>query len=370
MPDRKTTLKPYLDNDLPAMVDDAKLFAGSAGESPSRYSRSPSMWNAAFKELGLDAAYVPFDIRSENLRDFIATVRELPGFIGGNVTVPHKLAIMELLDEIDPLARSIGAVNTYVRTAEGKLIGYNTDADGLIGSIQRKMPGQSAPFLESVKGKNTLLLGAGGAGKAAAFILGSRLDGGTLSIMNRSFERAKELADAVSISLPNVQAVPQEDVLGLLSKVDLVVNASTVGQSGIRHLPGGMATCLEAFSSLTPAEPAVLPLGKDEAKFYRACYDASVMAIHENNLAAAQALARMKPTAAFVDAVYSPAETVLLRQARLHGHQTLNGKGMLVTQAAESFIKRMARAYLVEAGYDPDTLYDRVLTTMTEAFGS
>ena len=151
MPNRIAKLEKYLDNKLPAAIDEAGLFAGSAGESPSRYSRSPGMWNAAFREIGLDAAYCAFDVRPENLEGFIATVRELPGFMGGNVTVPHKLAIMELLDDVDPVARQIGAVNTYALHEDGRLAGYNTDADGLINSMLRTLPRKSRPFLETLK---------------------------------------------------------------------------------------------------------------------------------------------------------------------------------------------------------------------------
>ena len=228
MADRRVKLKPFLDNELPEMVDRATLFAGSAGESPSRYSRSPGMWNAAFKELGLDAAYVPFDVRSENLAGFIATLRQMPGFIGGNVTVPHKLAIMDLLDEVDPMARQIGAVNTYANTADGRLIGYNTDADGLIGSILRPLPGQEGPFMKSLAGKSALLLGAGGAGRASAFVLARNLEGGKLVITNRSLDRAKQLAADVASAHPGVSAASQEEALAVLSDVDLVVNASSV----------------------------------------------------------------------------------------------------------------------------------------------
>jgi shikimate dehydrogenase len=368
MAKRSTTLEAFLDNKLPAAVDDARLFAGSAGESPSRYSRSPGMWNAAFRDFELDASYVPFDVKTENLAGFIAAVRADPGFIGGNVTVPHKLAIMELLDDIDPMARQIGAVNTYVRTAEGKLIGYNSDADGLLGSLLRPMPGQPGPFIETLSGMNVLLLGAGGAGRACAFALASKLDSGRLLITNRTVDRSNELAADVARAYPIASAVTLDEALARLGELDLVVNASSVGQSGLRHLPNGRATCLEPFSSLVAADPVVLATPTDEQAFYRQWFEESLPAIEANQAAAARALASCQAHTAFVDAVYSPDETVLLRQARLHGHKTRNGKGMLIMQAAESFIKRMTRPHLVEAGYDPDTLYDRVVTTMEAAF--
>lgn len=368
MADRRATLEPLIDNKLPKAVDDARLFAGSAGESPSKYSRSPSMWNAAFRDLGLDAAYVPFDVPSDNLTAFVSTIRAQPGFIGGNVTVPHKLAIIALLDEIDPIAQQIGAVNTYALEGDGRLLGYNSDADGLLASMLRTLPGSDAPFIKSLAGKRALLLGAGGAGRAAAFAIASKLEGGTLAITNRSMNTASELASQVSQAYAGVSAVDQAESLSLLPEIDLVVNASTVGQSGVRHLANGKLTSLEPFSSLALADPAVLDAVNDETSFFRDFVKKSVKSIQRNNEQSALALATCRPGTTFVDAVYSPDETTMLRQAREAGFKTLNGKGMLIMQAVESFIKRMARPYLIEAGYDPDTLYDRVVSTMAAAF--
>ncbi len=368
MPNRRAALEPFLDNQLPDAVDSAKLFAGSAGESPSKYSRSPGMWNAAFAEVGLDAHYVPFDVRSENLTAFVAAVREQPGFIGGNVTVPHKLAIMELLDEVDPIAAQIGAVNTYAKQPDGRLIGYNSDADGLLASMLRILPGNDAPFLDTLAGKQVLLLGSGGAGRAAAFSIASKLEGGSITITNRTMPTADELASQVSKAYAGVSAMPFHDAIKLLPSIDLVVNTSTVGQSGLRHLSGGRISCLEPFSSLAAAEPAILDDTADLPTFYREWFALSHPAIAKNNAEAAHALTTCKPTAVFVDAVYSPDETTLLRQARHSGRRTLNGKGMLIMQAADSFIKRMTRPALIEAGHDPDSLYDRVVATMAKAF--
>ncbi len=359
----------FLDNPLPAEARERALLSGSMGESPSKYSRSPAMWNAAFRDIGLDAVHAPFDVRPENLAGFVGAARDLPGFMGSNVTVPHKLAIMPLLDDIDPLAQEIGAVNTFALGADGRLSGYNTDADGLIASITRPLPGQPAPFLPTLAGCDALLLGAGGAGRAAAFALARSLEGGSLLITNRSLDRAQELAAQAAAALgARVAAVSQRDALAAAASVDVIVNASTVGQSGVRRLAGGQATSLEAFSSLAPANPATLPETDDLQGFWREWFAASADAIAENNARSAAAIAACKPTAAFVDAVYSPAETVLLRQARLSGRKTLNGKGMLVMQAAFSFVNRMTRRHLQDAGHDPDALYNRVVAVMDAAF--
>ncbi|MDA1175003.1 MAG: hypothetical protein O2826_10885 [Chloroflexi bacterium] len=368
MASRTANIQRYLDNQLPDGLESARLFAGSAGESPSKYSRSPGMWNAAFGEVGLDACYVPFDVRTQNLKQFIAAVRQEPGFIGGNVTVPHKRAIMDLLDEIDPIAQQIGAVNTYAKQPDGRLIGYNSDADGLLASMLRTLPGNDAPFLDTLAGKHVLLLGSGGAGRAAAFSIASKLEGGSITITNRTMPTADELASQVSKAYAGVSTMPFDDAIKLLPSIDLVVNTSTVGQSGLRHLSGGRISCLEPFSSLAAAEPAILDDTADLPTFYREWFALSHPAIAKNNAEAAHALTTCKPTAVFVDAVYSPDETTLLRQARNSGRRTLNGKGMLIMQAADSFIKRMTRPALIEAGHDPDSLYDRVVATMAKAF--
>ena len=358
-----------LDNPLPAEAGARALLSGSMGESPSKYSRSPAMWNAAFDDIGLDALHAPFDVRPENLAGFVAAARDYPGFMGSNVTVPHKLAIMPLLDEIDPIAQEIGAVNTFALGADGRLTGYNTDADGLIASMLRTLPGQASPFLPTLAGKRVLLLGAGGAGRAAAFALAREVGYGSVLLTNRSIDRAEELAAQARGELgAQVSAVGQDEALAAVPEMDVIVNASTVGQSGVRRLGGGLATSLEAFSSLAPASPAVIAEGAGGADFWREWFAQSQAAIADNNARSAAVIASCKPEAAFVDAVYSPDETVLLRQARLSGRKTLNGKGMLVMQAAFSFVNRMTRRHLQAAGHDPDALYDRVVEVMAAAF--
>ena len=362
-------IEALIGNRLPAEAKGARLLSASIGESPSKYSRSPAMWNAAFAAVGLDAHHVPLDVDGEHLAGLVAALRAYPGFMGSNVTVPHKLAIMALLDEVDPLAEQIGAVNTLALGADGRLTGYNTDADGLIGSMLRTLPGQPAPFLDTLSGMRTLLIGAGGAARASAFALAANIDGAQLTITNRTLARARELAAEVARTRAAVGVVAQEDVLELLPEVDLVVNASTVGQSGVRHLGGGKATSLEPFSSLVPADPPILQDdGADDAAFLARWSAAASDAIAASQAAAEAALAACWPPTAFVDAVYSPDETVLLRQARLRGHRTLNGKGMLIMQAAAGFVQRMARRHLEAAGHDPDALHDRVVAAMEAAF--
>src|SRR5690606_1328259 len=107
------------------------------------------------------------------------------GFLGANVTVPHKVRVMGFLDAIDPGAGRIQAVNTIVRTPEGKLIGYNTDGEGFLDSILKRQPDRTDPFIRSLRGMNVVLLGAGGSARAVAFHLTDEMRDGRLVICNR-----------------------------------------------------------------------------------------------------------------------------------------------------------------------------------------
>ena len=364
-------LQPSLDNRLGASVSDRSMVAGIIGDHPSRYAKSPFIWNAAFQELNIDAAYVPFDVSAENLPHLVRALRECPAFVGGNVTVPHKVAVMELLDDVDPTAREIGAVNTICRTRDGWLVGYNTDAEGAIGSLIRATPGREAPFLNGLGGKRVLLIGAGGAGRGVAFGMGPHLGTtGSLAIANRSVQWAQELASQVARGYGNARAIDEEEVAGALEEVELVINASTRGQSGICRLPGGRVTCLEPYSCLAPANPATFDAGQhaSEGEFYRAWHGASVEDIQANLEASVRAILRCRPGAAFFDLIYSPLETAFLAQARWSGHETLNGQGMNLIQAVEGFVNRVMGPYLEGQGWSSDQVYGRVMSAMAGAW--
>ena len=179
--------------DLAAVGD--KSLTGVIGDAPSHYSKSPRLWNAAFQRLGLNAIYLPFDVGRERLGDLLKALREWDGFLGANVTVPHKVAVLDFLDSVDADARRIQAVNTIVRAADGKLLGYNTDGIGFVDSILRRQPDRPASFVSSLRALNVLLMGAGGSARAAAFHLADEMVGGKLLLCNRTTEHALSLAD-------------------------------------------------------------------------------------------------------------------------------------------------------------------------------
>jgi len=175
-------------------------FAGVLG-FPVRHSRSPAMMNAAFAELGLDWRYTALPVPPAN---FAETVRALhaSGYRAANVTIPHKLAALEAADELSDTARSIGAVNTLTLSGDGLIVGDNTDAGGLLDALGEPVPGSA------------LVLGAGGAARAAAWAL--REAGSEVTIWNRTARRAETLARELGVGAGTADA-------------ELLVNATSVG---------------------------------------------------------------------------------------------------------------------------------------------
>lgn len=250
---------------------------------PVEHTMSPAMHNAAFRNLGIDYLYVPFRVKKEELGKAIDGIRAL-NIRGMNVTIPHKVAAIYLVDELDPLAEKIGAVNTIVND-NGILKGYNTDGEGFLRTL---LENEIEP-----EGKHVAVLGAGGASRAISFTLANR--GAHLSILNRiqELDWATELASRISqIFGREVEALElnQKNLAGVLSKTDILVNATSVG--------------------MTPN-------------------------INETPVT----IGLLKSSLVVFDAVYNPFETRLLREAKAIGARTIGGLDMLVWQGALAFEK-------------------------------
>ena len=245
---------------------------------PIEHSLSPAMHNAVYEELGLDWAYIPLAIHEEiGLRRVVAAIRELP-FVGFNVTMPYKSAILELCDEVATAAGMAGAVNT-VHVVDGRLIGYNTDGRGMLESLA-----DGAGF--TPEGKRIALLGAGGAAGAAlvAFILGKAAN---VCVVSRDLSRADELVSRVAPQLKGSDACCQtfETAEEYVRGADLIVNATPIG--------------------MRTEEPSPVPA------------------------------AWIGPHQVVLDMVYGGAgPTALLRESRAAGATALDGLGMLVGQGA------------------------------------
>ncbi len=362
--DDLTRIQACIHNSLEPETIGKKQLAGILGDAPSHYSRSPSLWNKAFRTLHLDAIYVPFDVGEASLPDFLNTLRSSPRVMGINVTVPYKVKVIPHLDGLDGKAQQIQAVNTVVRTPDGRLIGINTDGAGFLESVQKPQPGQEKPLVQSLKGMDVLILGAGGSARAVAFSLAEVLDNGQVLICNRTREAASSLAKDIQSSFPRVQAIGEEDLPAWAPKVGLIVNCSTKGQGGLRRTSEGKITILEPYSALAPAHPAAVPESRYEgSEIYQSWLKASLPDIDANNRASWNLVLSIPLDVGFCDLIYFPEETVFLRHGRLSGHRTLNGEGMIVGQAVEAFLA-VCGDYLEQRGCDRDETRRQISAAM------
>ncbi|MEW6542395.1 MAG: hypothetical protein AB1411_02165 [Nitrospirota bacterium] len=360
------TIEDCLSNRLDPRARRAKRLAGIVGENPSKYAKSPSIWNPVLEAMGLETYYSPFDVEAGQLVAFVEAARHEERLKGFSVTVPYKVAIIPLLDELDPKARAIGAVNVVTRTDEGKLIGANTDGSGAIASLTTPLPGSSAPFLADLTGKDVLLIGAGGAGKAVAWYLADAIGKGRLYLATRDRKSGSTLCEALSTVNPSTAWIEEMAIPAVAPTVQLIINATTKGQSGIRALPDGRVSCLEPYSALAPACPAPLPatLAADQARFYETWFRSSLADLTVNLDRSARLLVTIPQAVAFMDIIYSPLESAMLRQARLSGHRTLNGKGMNVCQAADALFHWVFRREFEEQGLDQPAVYRGIVERM------
>ncbi len=237
--------------------------------------RLHSYWLAAH---GIDGAYVPLPVVKEDFARVIDGLRRA-GFVGVNVTVPHKEAAFALAHELDASALAAGAVNLLLFRADGRIEGRNTDAGGLAASLQEAL-GKNA-----LAGKSAVLLGAGGAARAAVLALADVRD---IRIVTRDVKRGETLARELSAKIKTPLKTFAWDRWSAAAKdASLLVNATSAGMTGAQALD-------------LPLDP--LPVN-----------------------------------AAVCDLVYNPLETDLLRRAQAVGHRTIDGLGMLMYQAVPAF---------------------------------
>jgi shikimate dehydrogenase len=258
--------------------------AGVIGH-PLGHSLSPVIFNAAFAKAGIDASYEAWDTEPETLEGRLNSLRAAD-YLGANVTIPHKEAVVPLLDDTTDLAKKTGAVNTIVHT-DGKLTGHNTDVTGFVRSLR-----EDAAF--DPKGKRTMILGSGGAARAVALAL---IEAGASLIY--VVARKPRKIDAMVVSLkpltPSGTTVTwaywgDGSYLRSLAEAQLIVNCTPIGTAGSEA----------AGQSPIPAE-------------------------------------LIQPGATVFDLVYNPEETPLVAAAKSRGAKAVAGLGMLVYQAGESF---------------------------------
>jgi 3-dehydroquinate dehydratase / shikimate dehydrogenase len=246
-------------------LDAATRIYGVAGD-PTAHSLSPVIMNAAFRRENVNAVYLA--LHAKTLKDLLNCVREIP-IHGMSVTMPYKEAILPYLDNTDSHTTKIGACNTVVRAQDGKLYGFNTDAAGIVRPLERR--------LNTLEGARILVIGAGGAARAAVFGLKER--GSEVYILNRSAGPAKKLAHQA-----RARIMKRPDLKKFA--FDVIINATPVGMGNTRDTP-----------------------------------------LQEKEINARYVF----------DMVYDPAETRLLRLAKERGAQIIPGIEMFVHQAARQF---------------------------------
>jgi shikimate dehydrogenase len=358
-----------LSNRLATNAIGSGWIAGVIGSAPSQYSKSPALWNAAFGYLGMEAKYLPFDVEGARLDDLLAAVKQCERVLGINVTVPHKLDVIQHLDEVDSTARRIGAVNTIVRLSEGRLTGHNTDGAGFIASVIEPQAAAAQSLLTSLAGLTVLLLGAGGSARAVAFHVADRLQDGRLVICNRTLKNGQELAEEICRLGVDARAISETELSQWAPQAGLIVNCTTKGQGGLRKNDDGIVLSMEAYSALAPANPVagseseygIANSSPVDAK--RASDD--IAANHRISLALAQMIPQSTP---FYDLIYHPAETPFLRHGRLTGHRTMNGRSMIVCQAVLAFARHICAQQLIALGKNNSQTFRQIAEVMYRAW--
>lgn len=243
---------------------------------PVSHSLSPAMHNAAFRSLSLDNVYIAYKVASSELESAIESLRSVR-MSGFNVTIPHKTAVLQYLDEVDYLSRKAGAVNTVVGN-DGKFKGYNTDIQGFLQPLVNRRT--------DFKGLSVLLFGAGGSARAVVTSLSSVNGISKLVIASRNSGRSLELSRLAELSGLPCSASMIEEAKAMAKHFDLIVNATPVG--------------LQSNESILDRED-----------------------IESNSIV--------------YDLVYRPVMTKLLENARNKGARVIYGYEMLIEQGAQAF---------------------------------
>jgi shikimate dehydrogenase len=261
---------------------------------PISHSASPAMHNKAYKDADLDFSYVAIDVHPDELGATVDSFKA-QGLRGFNVTVPHKEKIIPFLDEIDPLAAAIGAVNTVVNV-KGHWVGYNTDGLGFLHALVEDLGFDCCA-------KKVAVIGAGGAARALCFTV-LKAGCSALFVLNRTKQRAADLCRDLANPKANILEMNTQSSYTVLSDCDLVINTSSVGMSPDRE------NC---------------PLSS---------------------------MAWVSDKQCVVDIIYNPKETLFLKEARSRGARISNGAGMLAGQGmiAFEYFTGQATSYKVMKG--------------------
>lgn len=243
---------------------------------PVSHSLSPAMHNAAFKSLSMDDVYIAYKVSSHELESSVESLRSVK-ISGFNVTIPHKIAVLQYLDEVDLLSRKAGAVNT-VASIDGRFKGFNTDIQGFLQPLLNR----GIDF----RGLSVLLFGAGGSARAVVASLSSVTGISKLVVANRTYNKSSELSKQAELQGLTSSVSMIEEAKVMAKRFDLIVNATSVG--------------LQSNESILDSED-------------------------------------IDGSSTVYDLVYRPVMTKLLENAREKGARVIYGYEMLLEQGAQAF---------------------------------
>jgi len=243
---------------------------------PIDHSLSPAIYNAAFTTLGLNCSYIAFRVQESQLKNSMDSLRAIN--IGGfNVTMPHKVAVLNYVDRYDKTVEKVGAANT-VNNEGGKLYAYNTDVVGFIEPLHQRMI--------DLSGYEVLILGAGGAARAVAVALSQEKGVSKINIFNRDIDRSTNLANIINKLGIETSIISENDMQKIAFRSNLIINTTPLGMKNEQSMIKSSSISKESI---------------------------------------------------VYDIVYKPIETKLLENAKTAGAQVIYGYEMLLEQAIASF---------------------------------
>lgn len=269
--------------------------------------KTAAMWNAVYKHFNMDVVMAMMVGDSKDAKDILDGFKKDQKYIGGGSGVGFKDENVKYVDELDPLAKAIGSINLIQKLPGGLLKGWNTDGVGYRQSLEELLSKKG----KSLHGAKIIMLGAGGTGNAVALALAEK--GAHVVILNRTIEKAGELASRINAFVGDTRArASGEDAIALeIADASVVINVSTKGATG----------AFEAYSALAPAK---LPATEEN--------------ISENLSLAEKLFAHIPKEAILSDVVLRSTPSPFLERARAHGFTTLDGIPMVINQGVEAFL--------------------------------
>ena len=296
---------------------DTKKYSLIIGLSPSTGARSPKLWNKVYKKLKINCKMYPADVSSRNLSDVISIIKRDSSFVGSAVTMPYKEKILKYLDKIDPNCKKIGSINTIIKKGNN-LIGFNTDylaCKKSLNKFKRK--------------RNVVILGAGGVGKSALISALEIFKNQKIFIYNRNYKKLLNFTSRLKNK--NIKELENSNLIFKLPKVDLIVNATSVGFNLWQKNKIGYfnLSCLSPIGNIGK----IYPVKSKNLNFFLK----KNKNIHTKNLSLTTKFFEKNKSCQFFDIIYDPRKTILIKTANKFKNKNLNVLDMNLDQAVFDF---------------------------------